>query len=76
MVEALHRAGPSVSRESLVHSLEGLRDFNGAISPTASFGPGRRIGSYGAFVVAYDTAQKSFAPEVNWVDLGSENGGW
>jgi hypothetical protein len=34
-----------------------------------TFGPGRRVGSRGAFVVAADLAERRFRPVTGWIAL-------
>jgi ABC-type branched-subunit amino acid transport system substrate-binding protein len=61
LVDALERAGRDLTRESLVRALEATRDFRSGLIPPLSYGPGRRIGSTGAWIVRPGTA-----PE--WLD--------
>jgi ABC-type branched-subunit amino acid transport system substrate-binding protein len=61
LVEALKRAGRDATREGLVTVLEETSDFRSGLMPPLSYGPSRRIGSTGAWVLQPDTA-----PE--WID--------
>jgi ABC-type branched-subunit amino acid transport system substrate-binding protein len=45
LLEGLKRAGRDLSREGLIHSLEGLYDFACGFAPAVTFGPNRRAGS-------------------------------
>lgn len=56
LVAALERAGRDVTRESLVSTLETIGDFRSGLMPALSFGPGRRIGSTGAWILSPGTA--------------------
>lgn len=56
LVEALRRAGRDLDREALVARLEGLQSFETGLLPPLSFGPGRRTGAAGAWVVRADPA--------------------
>jgi ABC-type branched-subunit amino acid transport system substrate-binding protein len=58
--EALKRAGRDLSREKLITALEGLYDYQTGVTPIITFGPNRRVGSMGAYVVSIDLAKKEF----------------
>lgn len=68
LVEGLERAGRELSREKLIHELEGLYDHPTALTPPLTFGPNRRIGALGAHVAEIDLASGGFL-RVEWVDL-------
>ncbi|HET8781642.1 MAG TPA: ABC transporter substrate-binding protein, partial [Pyrinomonadaceae bacterium] len=55
--EALKRAGRDLSREKLVTALEGLYEYETGVTPSITFGPNRRVGSMGSYVVSIDLAQ-------------------
>ena len=61
LVAALERAGRDVTRESLVTALETTSDFRSGLMPPLSYGPSRRIGSTGAWIL-----QPGAAPD--WLD--------
>ncbi len=67
LVEGLKRAGRALARERLVAGLEGLHGFQTGLTPPVSYGPNRRIGTSGAYVVSYDTEHKAFVPRGEWV---------
>jgi ABC-type branched-subunit amino acid transport system substrate-binding protein len=67
LVEGLKLAGKDLSRERLVSSLEGLYEFNTGFMPQITFGPNRRIGALGAYVVTIDPEKKQFAASAQWV---------
>ena len=67
LVEALKRAGRDVSREKLIDVLEGMYAFKTGLTPAVTYGPNRRIGSEGAYVVSVDLKRKSFGPP-EWVE--------
>lgn len=69
LVEGLKRTGRALSREKLVESLEALHAFETGLSPPVTFGPDRRIGSRGAYVVRVDPASKTFVPVGGWIGL-------
>jgi ABC-type branched-subunit amino acid transport system substrate-binding protein len=62
LAEGLRRTGRRASREALVAALEGLTRFDAALAPPITFGPGRRAGAAGAYVVAVDTVRRTLSP--------------
>jgi ABC-type branched-subunit amino acid transport system substrate-binding protein len=68
LVEALQRAGRDVDRESLIERLQELRQFDTGFSPPITFGPGRRIGALGSYVVQLDLKERTFAPVGGWIE--------
>ncbi|HKP83212.1 MAG TPA: ABC transporter substrate-binding protein [Pyrinomonadaceae bacterium] len=64
--EGLKRAGRDLSREKLITALEGLYEYNTGVTPSITFGPNRRIGAMGAYVLAIDPAKKEFVSS-GWV---------
>lgn len=67
-IEGLRRAGRDLSRERFARALEGLHRFDAGPTPPVSYGPGRRIGVLGGFVVAVDP-QRGFRPVSDWIGL-------
>ncbi|HJQ31075.1 MAG TPA: ABC transporter substrate-binding protein, partial [Pyrinomonadaceae bacterium] len=67
LVEGLQRGGKDLSREKLVTALEGLYDFETGVTPRLTFGPNRRVGAAGAYVVTLDAERKTFVPTGEWV---------
>jgi ABC-type branched-subunit amino acid transport system substrate-binding protein len=67
LVEGLRRSGSEPSRERLVTALEGLYDYETGLTPRLIFGPNRRVGASGAYVVVVDTERKEFALAGGWV---------
>jgi ABC-type branched-subunit amino acid transport system substrate-binding protein len=66
-VEGLQRAGRDLTRERLLAALEGLYDFETGLTPRLTFGPNRRVGAAGAYVLTIDPEKKEFAPAGGWV---------
>jgi ABC-type branched-subunit amino acid transport system substrate-binding protein len=58
--EALKRAGRDLSREKVVTSLESLYEYDTGVTPSITFGPNRRVGSLGSYVVSLDLAKREF----------------
>jgi ABC-type branched-subunit amino acid transport system substrate-binding protein len=65
--EALKRAGRDLSREKLVTALEGLYEYETGVTPNITFGPNRRVGAKGSYVVAIDPTKKSFVAASGWI---------
>ncbi len=69
LVYALERCGKDLTREKLITTLEGLYEFDTGLSPKISFGPNRRIGALGAYVVTMDPEKNQFPATVEWVPV-------
>lgn len=69
LVEGLKRAGRDVSREKLITALEGLNRFETGSSPPITYGPNRRIGALGAYVVMIDLETKQFGQVSAWIGI-------
>lgn len=69
LVEGLRRAGRRLTREGLVAALEGFHDFDAALAPPLTFGPARRVGAPGAYVVAVDPARHALVPVGGFVEV-------
>jgi ABC-type branched-subunit amino acid transport system substrate-binding protein len=69
LVEALERAGPAPTRERLVSALESLEDFQPGLTAAVSFGPERRMGPGGAWVVRVDRQNGQLDNDRRWVEL-------
>lgn len=69
LTEALKRAGRDLSREKLVQVLEGLYEYRTGLTPPITYGPNRRIGAMGAYVVVVDLKTKQFTPASGWVGV-------
>lgn len=68
LAEGLKRGGRDISRERLVTSLEGLYDYETGLSPRLTFGPNRRVGAAGAYIVRVDPEKREFVPASGWVN--------
>jgi ABC-type branched-subunit amino acid transport system substrate-binding protein len=69
LVEGFIRAGRNVSREKLIEALEGLYDFQTGFTPRLTYGPNRRVGTLGAYVMAVDLGEQRLVPISTWIDL-------
>jgi len=65
--EALKRAGRDLGREKLVTALEGLYEYETGVTPSITFGPNRRVGAMGGYVVSIDPAKKEFVSASGWI---------
>lgn len=69
LVQGLELAGAAPSRERLVSALESLRDYRPGLTAPVSFGPERRMGPGGAYVVRVDRVNRQLDNERRWVEL-------
>ncbi len=69
LIETLKRAGRDISREKLVDELERLRSFDSGYAPPVTYGPNRRLGARGAYVVRLDLKARTYAAEGGWVEV-------
>jgi ABC-type branched-subunit amino acid transport system substrate-binding protein len=67
LVEGLQRSGSDLGREKFVTALEGLYDYETGLTPRLTFGPNRRVGAAGAYVLTIDTGRKEFVFAGEWV---------
>lgn len=65
--EALRRAGRDLTRDKLVEQLESLRTFQTGYAPPITYGPTRRLGARGAYVLKLDLAGKKLGAG-EWVE--------
>jgi ABC-type branched-subunit amino acid transport system substrate-binding protein len=68
LVEGLKRAGKDISREKLIEALEGLNEYATGLTPAITYGPNRRIGAMGAYIVTINLEKKQFIPASPWVN--------
>lgn len=69
LIEALKRVGKDLSRERLIQVLEGFYEYPTGLTPAISYGPNRRVGAMGAYVVMVDLKEKKFVPVSGWVGI-------
>ena len=69
LVHGLELSGKDLSRERLVTTLEGLYEFETGLMPRITFGPNRRIGVLGAYIVTIDPEKKLFPASAEWISV-------
>lgn len=67
LVHGLELSGKDLSRERLVTMIEGLYEYDTGLMPRITFGPNRRIGALGSYIVTIDPEKKLFPATVEWV---------
>ena len=67
LIEALKRAGRDLSRERLIQTLEGFYNYQTGLTPPITYGPNRRVGAMGAYILMVDLKEKKFVPVSGWV---------
>jgi len=69
LLHGLELSGKDLSRERLVTTLEGLYEFQTGLMPRITFGPNRRIGVLGAYIVTIDPEKKLFPASAEWISV-------
>jgi ABC-type branched-subunit amino acid transport system substrate-binding protein len=69
LTEALKKTGKDLSREKLIQVLEGFYEYRTGLTPAISYGPNRRVGAMGAYVITVDLKAKQFLPAGGWVEI-------
>lgn len=69
LAEGLKQAGRDLSREGLIRALEALFDHPNGLTPPLSYGPNRRVGAQGAYVVTLDLASGNFKSASEWIEV-------
>ena len=69
LAEAMRRVGKDLSREKLIQALEGFYDYQTGLTPAITYGPNRRIGAMGAYVVTIDLKEKRIVGASDWINI-------
>lgn len=69
LIESLKITGRDLSRERFVNAVESLYEYKTGLIPPITFGPNRRIGSLGAYVVTINLKDSKFEPASGFIDL-------
>lgn len=70
--EGVKLSGRRLSRAGLISSIEQLRDFRTGVLPPLTFGPNRRLGVYGAYIVGVDSANQRLKPLSDLIEINVE----
>lgn len=60
--EAAKVSGRQLNRTALINSLEQMREFKTGVFPPLTFGPNRRVGSIGSYIVGVDLTKQQYIP--------------
>jgi ABC-type branched-subunit amino acid transport system substrate-binding protein len=71
LVEGVSRCGRELSRARLIEELERLSEFPTGFSRPLTFGPNRRNGSSGSYILTLDIPGKRLQHDGGWVDAGT-----
>ena len=69
LVEALKRAGKDLSREKLIQTLESFYQYSTGLTPPLTYGPNRRVGAMGAYVVKVELKEKKLVAASGWISI-------
>lgn len=67
--EGLRGTGRNLSRMRLVEALEHLYRYETGLTPPLTYGPNRRVGARGAWILAIDLANRKSVPVGQWHEL-------
>jgi ABC-type branched-subunit amino acid transport system substrate-binding protein len=74
LVETLRRTGRAVTREGFISALHSIIEFQTGLMPRLSYGPNRRIGVQGIYLLAFDPRTRSFGPAPEWITIPGHGG--
>jgi ABC-type branched-subunit amino acid transport system substrate-binding protein len=60
--EAAKLSGRQLDRAAFINSLEQLHEFKTGVIPPVTFGPNRRVGSVGSYIVGVDLGKQQYVP--------------
>ena len=69
LVEGMRRCGKDLSAENLITALERLDEYQTGLTPPVTYGPNRRLGAWGAYIVIVDLDKKGLVPAGSWIKL-------
>jgi ABC-type branched-subunit amino acid transport system substrate-binding protein len=69
MEEGIRRCGRALSRARMIDELERLDAFSTGFSRPLTFGPNRRVGSAGAYLLSVDLPARKLQPTGGWVEV-------
>lgn len=62
LFEATKSSGRQLDRTTFIRSLEQIQEFRLGVVPPVTFGPNRRVGSTGSYIVGIDLSNKQYVP--------------
>ena len=69
LTQGLKLSGRDLSQQKLVAALETLYQYDSGYSAPLSFGPNRRIGALGAYIMALDEKNQRLTSVSDWISL-------
>jgi len=69
LIDSLKTAGRDLTRERFLQAVESLYEHKTGLIPPISYGPNRRIGSLGAYVVTINLKESKFEPASGFIDV-------
>jgi len=69
LVEGMKRCGKDLSAQNLIAALERLDGYQTGLTPPVTYGPNRRLGAWGAYIVIVDLDKKALVPAGSWMKL-------
>jgi ABC-type branched-subunit amino acid transport system substrate-binding protein len=67
--EGLIKTGRGMEQQKLLAMIEGLYQFDTGLTRPVSYGPNRRLGTSGAYIVAIDVLNKTIRPVSDWLEI-------
>ncbi|WDE01648.1 c-type cytochrome [Thalassomonas actiniarum] len=67
--QGLMTTGRELTPTKLIANMEGLYKFETSLTRPISYGPNRRLGTSGAYVVSLDLVNKTIIPVSNWLEV-------
>lgn len=68
LTHGLEKSGAQLSRENLIEQLEGLYEYRSGFMVPITYGPNRRMGAEGAYIVTLDLTRKKLVTASDWID--------
>lgn len=68
LVDALKRSGRELSRDRLVAEMERMYRYETGLFPPLTYNVNRRVGAYGAHVIAADLERHTLAGDSTWIE--------
>lgn len=69
LTEGLTKIGREMEQQKLVAMVEGLYRYDTELTQAISYGPNRRLGASGAYIVTIDLINKTIRPTSDWLEI-------